>query len=86
MLRLDLDGIAASSGSACSSGSLLPSHVLLSIGVPIEESHGTIRFTLGKATTREDIDYTVEKLTQIIKELRMMSPLFMQVKGDSKNV
>ena len=86
LLRLDLDGIAASSGSACSSGSLLPSHVLLSIGVPIEESHGTIRFTLGKATTKEDVDYTVEKLAKIIEELRIMSPLFMQVKGDIKNV
>lgn len=86
LLRLDLDGIAASSGSACSSGSLLPSHVLLSIGVPIEESHGTIRFTLGKATTKEEIDYTVQKLTKIIEELRFMSPLFQQVKGEVKNV
>lgn len=86
LLRLDLDGIAASSGSACSSGSLLPSHVLLAIGVPVEESHGTIRFTVGKSTTKEEIDYAVDKLENIIKELRYMSPLFNQVKGESKNV
>ena len=76
LMTLDLAGIAVSSGSACSSGSLDPSHVLLAIGVPVETAHGSIRFTLGKHTTAEQLDYTVEQLKKTIEKLRRMSPLY----------
>ncbi|MBR2385157.1 MAG: cysteine desulfurase, partial [Clostridia bacterium] len=82
---LDLDGIAVSSGSACSSGSLEPSHVLLSIGLPEELAHGSIRFSFGKHNTVEEIDYAVESLKKAIERLRNMSPLF-KVEGEIKNV
>ena len=72
--------------SACSSGSLDPSHVLLAIGLPEEKAHGSIRFTFGKDTTQEDVDYTVEKLVAIIENLRAMSPLFAEIKGGQKYV
>ena len=85
LFSLDLAGIAVSSGSACSSGSLEPSHVLLAIGVPEELAHGSIRFTFGKENTVEEVDYTVEKLKEIVNRLREMSPLF-NLKGDVKNV
>ncbi|MFH2034334.1 MAG: cysteine desulfurase NifS [Candidatus Margulisiibacteriota bacterium] len=75
LLNLDMLGIAASTGSACSSGSLDPSHVLLAIGRPHEEAHGSIRFTLGKETTKEDIDYLLKELPPIVEKLRKMSPL-----------
>ncbi len=74
LLNLDLAGIAASSGSACTSDTLEPSHVLKAIGVPIQVAHGSIRFTLGKWTTKEDIDYTLEKLVETVKKLRSISP------------
>lgn len=74
LLNLDLLGIAASSGSACTSGSLEPSHVLRAIGVPDELSHGSVRFTLGEKTTKEEIDYTIKHLMMIVKKLRTMSP------------
>jgi cysteine desulfurase len=74
LLNLDLLGIAASSGSACTSGSLLPSHVLLAIGVKQEEAHGAIRFTLGDLTTKQDINYVLKELPKIIEKLRKMSP------------
>ena len=83
---LDLNGIAASSGSACSSGSLEPEHVLLAMGVPIEVSHGTIRFSFGKHNTMEEVDYTVDKLVNIIAKLREMSPLFNLKDGGTYNV
>ena len=76
LFMLDLNGICVSSGSACSSGSLDPSHVLLAIGVPIEVAHGSIRFSFGKENTKEQVDYVVEKLKEIIKNLRAMSPLY----------
>lgn len=76
LFMLDLNGIAVSSGSACSSGSLDPSHVLLAIGVPIEIAHGSIRFSFGKENTMEETDYVVDKLKEIIQKLRAMSPLF----------
>lgn len=76
LFRLDFEGIAVSSGSACSSGSLEPSHVLLAMGIPEEEAHGSIRFTFGADNTEEDVDYTAERLKEIVRELREMSPLF----------
>lgn len=75
LLNLDMMGIAASSGSACTSGSLDPSHVLLAIGLPHENTHGSLRFTLGRQTTEADINYVLEILPPIINKLRAMSPL-----------
>ena len=66
---LDMEGICGSSGSACTSGSLDPSHVLLAIGLPHEIAHGSLRLTLSEDTTKEDIDYTVDKLAEIISRL-----------------
>jgi cysteine desulfurase len=76
LLNLDLKGIAASSGSACTSGSLEPSHVLLGMGICHEIAHGSLRLTLGKSTTREEIDYVLEVLPEIVNKLRAMSPLY----------
>ncbi|MEN6564837.1 MAG: cysteine desulfurase NifS [Veillonellales bacterium] len=76
LLLLDSKGVSASSGSACTSGSLDPSHVLLAIGLPHEIAHGSLRLTLGSATTEEDIDYTIEVLPGIVQRLRDMSPLW----------
>ncbi|MGI6412321.1 MAG: cysteine desulfurase NifS [Syntrophomonadaceae bacterium] len=75
LLMLDSYGIMASSGSACTSGSLEPSHVLLAIGLPHETAHGSLRLTLGKDNTQEDVDFVLEVLPSIIKSLREMSPL-----------
>lgn len=76
LIMLDMKGIAASSGSACTSGSLDPSHVLLAIGLPHEIAHGSLRLTLSAETTREDIDYTVDQIKEIVARLRSMSPLY----------
>ena len=73
---LDMLGIAASSGSACTSGSLDPSHVLMAIGLPHEIAHGSLRLSIGDFTTEEDIDYIIEKLPPVIERLRLMSPLY----------
>ena len=86
LLHLNNKGIAVSTGSACTSDSLEPSHVITSIGVPHEEAHGSIRFTLSKYTTKEEIDYTVKNLVPIVKTLRQMSPLksgkiYSEIKG-----
>jgi cysteine desulfurase len=86
LLSLDIKGIAGSSGSACTSGSLDPSHVLLAIGLPHEIAHGSLRLTLGDQNTDEEIDYVLEVLPQIVQKLREMSPLFNQVKGGQKYV
>ncbi|MGI6643981.1 MAG: cysteine desulfurase NifS [Bacillota bacterium] len=75
LLNLDLLGIGASSGSACTSGSLEPSHVLLAMGIPHELAHGSLRMTLGRGTTEEDIDYVLSVLPPIVKKLRDMSAL-----------
>ncbi|HEY8361475.1 MAG TPA: cysteine desulfurase NifS [Tissierellaceae bacterium] len=82
LLSLDMEGIAASSGSACTSGSLDPSHVLLAIGLPHEIAHGSLRLTLGEFNTEEEIDYVVEKLVKIVERLRSMSPLYEKVKEE----
>ena len=76
LLNLDLKGICASSGSACTSGSLDPSHVLLAIGLPHEIAHGSLRISIGKYNTKEEIEYTVSCLTEIVQRLRDMSPLW----------
>jgi len=75
LLMLDHEGICASSGSACTSGSLEPSHVLLAIGLPHEIAHGSLRLTLSKNNSKEEIDYVIERLTAIVKNLRELSPL-----------
>lgn len=76
LILLDQNGICGSSGSACTSGSLDPSHVLLAIGLPHEIAHGSLRLTLSEETTKEEIDYTVDKLKVIVERLRSMSPLY----------
>lgn len=76
LIMLDMKGICGSSGSACTSGSLDPSHVLLAIGLPHEIAHGSLRLTLSEEITKEDIDYTVEALKEIVAQLRSMSPLY----------
>ena len=76
LMMLDAKGICGSSGSACTSGSLDPSHVLLAIGLPHEIAHGSLRLTLGFGNTMEDVDYTVDALKEILVTLRSMSPLY----------
>ena len=76
LLMLDMNGIAASSGSACTSGPLDPPHVLLALGLPHEIAHGSVRLTLGDETTEEDIDYTIDVLEKTVARLRAMSPLY----------
>ena len=79
LLNLDLNGICASSGSACTSGSLDPSHVLLSIGLPHEIAHGSLRLSINEETTDEDIDYILEVVPKVVKKLREMSPLWERI-------
>lgn len=86
LLMLDMKGVAASSGSACTSGSLDPSHVLLAIGLPHEIAHGSLRLSLGESTTQEDIDYVIEQLVGIVQRLREMSPLYEEVERGVKHV
>ncbi len=85
LLNLDLKGICASSGSACTSGSLDPSHVLLAIGLPHEIAHGSLRISIGKYNTKEEIDYLVNALVEIVAKLRDMSPLWERfIEGGNK--
>ena len=84
LLYLDLEGIAVSTGSACASGSLDPSHVLLSTGIPIENAHGSIRISMGRETSEEDIDYMLDVLPGIIKKIRDMSTVSMGSVGGIK--
>lgn len=79
LLWLDMSGICASSGSACTSGSLDPSHVLLSIGLPHEIAHGSLRLTLGDTSTQEDVDYILATLPPIVEKLRAMSPVWEEI-------
>lgn len=83
LLSLDACGIAASSGSACTSGTLDPSHVLLAMGLTHEMAHGSVRMTLGKDTTEEDIQYVLDNFPAIVERLRMMSPLYYQRQKES---
>jgi cysteine desulfurase len=76
LLNLDMLGVCASSGSACTSASLEPSHVLLAMGLPVEVAHGSLRLSLGKSNTEQDVDYVVEHLPTIVQRLREMSPLY----------
>jgi cysteine desulfurase len=80
LLYLDMKGISVSTGSACSSASLVPSHVLSALDIPIEKIHGSLRFTIGDPTTKEDIDYVVENLTEVVNKLRNISSVS-NVKG-----
>lgn len=76
LLYLDLEGIAVSTGSACASGSLDPSHVLIAMGLPAERAHGSVRISLGRENTLEDVKYTIETLTQVIQKVRSMSTIY----------
>lgn len=76
LIMLDMEGICGSSGSACTSGSLDPSHVLLAIGLPHEIAHGSLRLTLGEETTKEELDFVIEAVKKIVEKLRSMSPLY----------
>jgi len=76
LLNLDMLGVCASSGSACTSASLEPSHVLISMGIPVELAHGSLRLSLGKSTTEADVDYVIERLPVVVQRLREMSPLY----------
>ncbi len=84
LLKLDLNGVSASSGSACTSGSLDPSHVLLSIGLPHEIAHGSTRMTFSEDTTEEDIDYIAKNVPEIVSYLRGMSPLWEKIKLEER--
>ncbi|NMA04545.1 MAG: aminotransferase class V-fold PLP-dependent enzyme, partial [Clostridiales bacterium] len=81
LLSLDIEGIAASTGSACTSGSLSSSHVLMAIGLTHEMAHGSLRLTIGDFTTEDEIDYVIEKLQPIVDRLRRISPLYEKVRG-----
>ncbi|MDO4331704.1 MAG: cysteine desulfurase NifS [Eubacteriales bacterium] len=80
LLYLDLAGICASSGSACTSGSLDPSHVLLALGIPVEIAHGSLRLSLDETNTEEEVDYIIEKLPPVVERLREMSPVWESIK------
>lgn len=85
LLKLDMAGISASSGSACTSGDLDPSHVLLSIGLPHEIAHGSMRLSFSDDNTEEDVDYILEQVPPIVDYLRAMSPLWEQIKKNERN-
>ena len=80
ILYLDAKGIYVSTGSACASASLDPSHVILALGVPYEVAHGSVRFTLGHSTTEKDIEYVLDVLPHLVEKLRVMSPVHVEEK------
>ena len=84
LLRLDLKGICASSGSACTSGSLDPSHVLLALGLPHEIAHGSLRLSLGEDITEDDVDYIARSVKEVVQTLRQMSPVWEKIKNREK--
>ena len=81
---LDANGICASSGSACTSGSLDPSHVLLALGLKHEVAHGSLRLSIDESTSDEDVDYILEVLPKVVERLRSMSPLWEKIQENSK--
>jgi cysteine desulfurase len=85
LLLLDYKGICASSGSACTSGSLDPSHVLLAIGLPHEKAHGSVRISIGHFNTEEQVDYLINELPPIIERMRSMSPLYEEYLKNNKD-
>jgi cysteine desulfurase len=76
LMNLDLEGVSVSTGSACSSGDLEPSHVLIAMGLPTEDAHGTLRFSLGRANTEEEIDTTIDAVARVVERVRAMSPMY----------
>lgn len=84
LIMLDMQGICASSGSACTAGSLEPSHVLMALGMPEEVAHGSIRFTLGADTTKEELDFVIARMEEIIAKLRDMSPFYAEIAGGKR--
>lgn len=86
LLLLDANGICASSGSACTSGSLDPSHVLLALGLPHEVAHGSMRLTISDETTDEDIDYILETVPKVVERIRAMSPLWEDIRNGGENI
>jgi cysteine desulfurase len=84
LLKLDMEGIACSTGSACTSSNLKPSHVLSAIGLPLELAHGSLRFSLGRQTTEDNICYVLEVLPGIISKLRSISPAYKNVAKNLK--
>ena len=85
ILNLDLKGIAASTGSACTSGAVEPSHVLLAMGIPPQRAQGAVRFSLGRETTQEELDYTTAVLVETVHRLRSMSPAYANRKRRRRN-
>jgi len=85
LLKMDMKGIAASTGSACSTGSLEPSHVLLALGLSHEMAHGSIRFSFSRFNKEDDVEYVLKVLPDIIKDLRSMSPLYCKEKIGTRN-
>ena len=86
LMKMDMKGVAVSTGSACSSGSLEPSYVILATGAKMEEAHSSIRFSFGRDNTMEETDYAVDALKETVEELRRWSPLFKEIKGGSQSV
>ena len=84
LLHLDARGIAASSGSACTSGSLDPSHVLLALGLPHEVAHGSLRLSIGEENTPEEMDYIVKNVTEVVAYLRDISPVWEELERGDK--
>jgi cysteine desulfurase len=85
LMNLDLEQIAVSTGSACTSGDLEPSHVLMAMGVPVEEAHGTLRFSLGRSTTAAQIDTTIEAVARVVERVRAMSPMYQDFKKQQRS-
>ncbi len=79
LIMLDMQGICASSGSACTAGLPLPSHVLMALGLPEEVARGSIRFTLSQETTKEEIDFVIDKMEEMVGKLREMSPFYAEI-------
>ena len=84
LMNLDLEEIAVSTGSACTSGDLEPSHVLMAMGVPVEDAHGTLRFSLGRSTTATQIDRTIEAVARVVERVRAMSPMYQDFKKQQR--